>query len=85
MRVPIATPVSTPAPVQIPASIPAPKRILIKGNASSLFSGLGLGNGKFYLGIAVSEMAVRADDDANLFGEEDYQDRQTGITFVACL
>ncbi len=39
--------------------------------------------GKFYLGIAVSDMAVRADDDANLFGEEDYQDRQTGITFVA--
>ncbi len=83
-EVPIATPVSTPAPVQTPASTPAPKKdTSSKGNASSLFGGLGLGNGKFYLGIAVSDMAVRADDDANLFGEEDYQDRQTGITFVA--
>jgi len=76
------TPAPTPAPVKsvsTPAPTPAPK----KDSGSSFLSGLGLGNGKFYVGLAASDMAVRADDDANLFAEKKYQDRQFGITFLA--
>ena len=38
--------------------------------------------GNFYAGIAASLMAVRLDDRANLFADENMQDRQTGITGV---
>ncbi|SFV66258.1 putative outer membrane protein A [hydrothermal vent metagenome] len=38
--------------------------------------------GAFYIGVAVSAMATRLDDRANVFGDERYQDRQTGITGV---
>jgi len=78
-------PVATPAPVTTPTkSVSTSESQSEKSDSSSSFlSGLGLGDGKFYLGLAVSDMAVRADDDANLFSEEKYQDRQTGITIVA--
>jgi len=39
--------------------------------------------GPFYMGAAWSLMATRLDDRVNIMGEEDFQDRQTGITLVA--
>jgi len=40
------------------------------------------GPGGLYVGLAVSEMAVRSDDRVNLFGDEKHQDQQLGITFL---
>ncbi len=39
--------------------------------------------GAFYLGAAISAMATRLDDRANIMSDEKHQDRQTGITLVA--
>jgi|GEM_PF-2030315 len=79
---PEPTPVTTPAPAKVttPTKVTTPKPTPkpVEDNSGSIF-----GNGKFYIGIAASDMAVRADDDANLFGEEEYQDRQFGITILA--
>jgi hypothetical protein len=35
-----------------------------------------------YVGLAATGMAIRLDDRANLFSDEDYQDRQLGLTAV---
>jgi len=73
-----------PTPTKAVAT-PTPNPNSSNGGSSSIFSGLGFGDGKFYMGVAVSSMAIRADDCAasSLFSEEDYQDRQLGITFIA--
>jgi len=38
--------------------------------------------GGLYFGVAVSDMGVRSDDRVNLFGEENHQDRQLGVTAI---
>jgi hypothetical protein len=66
----IATPAPTPAPIkkEVVKEIPKVEK------TSSKFGP--------YIGLAISEMAVRSDDRVNLFGDENHQDQQLGITAV---
>ena len=62
----IVAPKPTPIPTPVPTAVPTP-------SASA---------GSLYIGAAVSAMATRLDDRANVMGDEAYQDRQTGITAI---
>ena len=70
---PMPTPVPTIAPTTRPVVTPTPKVVEEK---------LSSGVGGYYVGIAVSDMGVRADDRVNLLDSEAHQDLQKGLTFV---
>jgi len=71
----IATPEPTPEPTPVVIHKEVKKEEPKVEKPSSGPSG-------FYIGGAVSEMAVRSDDRVNLFGEENHQDRQLGVTAI---
>ncbi len=67
--------VQTAMPTTPPAVTPKPTPKVVEKSSS--------GVGGFYVGLAVSDMGVRADDRVNLFGSEKHQDLQKGLTLVA--
>ena len=73
---PIATPIPTVAPTPVPTVAPTPKVVPTPKPVVSKSSG------GPYVGLAISEMAVRSDDRVNLFGDEAHQDQQLGVTAI---
>ena len=67
--------VPTAMPTTAPAVTPKPTPKVVEKSSS--------GVGGFYVGLAVSDMGVRADDRVNLFSSEKHQDLQKGLTLVA--
>jgi hypothetical protein len=61
---------------------PAPKVVEVKKPTPKPIKPVVATAGPLYLGGALSLMATRIDDRANLFGDEDFQDRQIGLTGV---
>ena len=77
--IPTAIPIATPAPI-----IATPTPMIKKEVVKEIPTRVEKTSSKFgpYIGLAISEMAVRSDDRVNLFGDEEHQDRQLGITAV---
>ena len=73
--IPTVEPTVAPTPEPTATVTPPTPAVMDK----SLFSGIG----GAYVGLAVSDMGVRADDRVNLFSSEKHQDLQKGLTFVA--
>jgi len=68
-----------------PAPTPAPTPIVVHKEVKKepvKVEKTSSGPGGLYVGLAVSEMAVRSDDRVNLFGDEKHQDQQLGVTAV---
>jgi opacity protein-like surface antigen len=77
--IPTAIPIATPAPI-----IATPTPMIKKEVVKEIPTRVEKTSSKFgpYIGLAISEMAVRSDDRVNLFGDEEHQDQQLGITAV---